>query len=376
MQTNPTAIRVLLACTLSGCVQSQLDDLRSPTVERDLQAIVDDAVAREVTVGAVIEVSRPHRESISASAGVADLDSERAIDSHDHFRGGSILKTFVATAVLQSVEEGKLGLDDSITQYLEPELTDHIAHARSITLRMLLSHRSGIAEWETPDIDQRIAQAPEHIWKLEEILALVAKNGPAFEPGAKYGYSNTNYELLGEIITRACGRDWRDVVRESVFERAGLRDTSLPVPGDLECIAPCAHGYVRVDDRLEDFSAVDPSMAGAAGGHALITTAADLTKFLSKLQSGALFRERSTRETMFDFEEASEPETHTVGYGLGVAKFEANGLVAYGHLGGTIGYQSFMLYVPEAKTYLSGFINQLGGLGDVLVPALAGLSEP
>jgi D-alanyl-D-alanine carboxypeptidase len=278
--------------------------------------------------------------------------------------------------VLQAFEADKLRLDDVITKYLPGEITGRIANAEAITLHMLLSHRSGIAEWDTPDIDLRIAQTPTYIWTLDEILNLAAKNGPAFSPGQQYGYSNTNYALLGEILTRISGRDWRDVVREGVFAPARLHDTYLPQPGDHTCAEPCAHGYLELNDALVDLSNVDPSMAGSAGGHQLITTAADLTRFFEKLQGGALFRNASTLQTMFDFAVAPEPDSYITGYGLGMAKFEGDGFLAYGHLGGTAGYQSFMLYVPATKRYLTGFINLYGGLGDFLVPLLVRTQQP
>jgi D-alanyl-D-alanine carboxypeptidase len=214
------------------------------------------------------------------------------------------------------------------------------------------------------------------VWTLDAILERVATHSPSFEPGAQYGYSNTNYILLGEILSRVAGQSWRDAVRVQVFERAGLAHTSLPEPGDRECPAPCAHGYLKVDDALVDLTRVDPSMAGAAGGHALITTAADLSQFLRALRSGALFDEPSTLETMLAFEPAQEPEDPLVGYGLGVMKFELDSESAIGHIGTTAGYQGFMLYAPGTDRYFSGFINQMSDLAAVLGPLFERVARP
>jgi D-alanyl-D-alanine carboxypeptidase len=216
---------------------------------------------------------------------------------------------------------------------------------------------------------------PGHVWTLDEILGQVAKQPVMFQPGERWGYSNTNYILLGEILASVTGRSWRDVVRDQVIARARLEHTTLPDVGDMECPA-CAHGYVSVGDELRDLTRVDPSMAGASGGHALITTSADLTRFLQSLRNGALFDHPDTLSAMFAFQPALDPQTRTVGYGLGVMRMESNGNIAIGNLGGTAGYQSFMLYVPATDRYLTGFINVMGDLGAVLEPVLARVATP
>jgi D-alanyl-D-alanine carboxypeptidase len=131
-----------------------------------------------------------------------------------------------------------------------------------------------------------------------------------------------------------------------------------------------------VNDELLDVTRVDPSMAGASGGHSLITTPGDLTRFLQHLRAGALFTQPATIESMFAFQTAIESETRQTGYGFGVMQITSDGDSAIGHLGGTAGYQSFMLYVPATDRYLSGFINVMGGLAPVLGPVLARVATP
>lgn len=104
------------------------------------------------------------------------------------------------------------------------------------------------------------------------------------------------------------------MAREQVLERAGLTDTTLPSTGDIEC-SGCAHGYLPFGGKLLDATRVDPSMAGASGGHALMM------------------------------------------------KVESSGVTAIGHLGGTAGYHAFMLYIPESERYLSGVVTVTGNFG-------------
>lgn len=347
-----------------------------PKLRSDLQGILDNAVANEVTPGLALHVVGGDGETWSAAAGLADLERNAPLGPEERFRAGSVLKTFVATAVLQVVEAGALDLRDVLTTRLPAAVTARIPNAASIELGMLLGHRSGIPEWVTAEVEQAVVADPEHVWSLNEILDLIASQSSAFQPGSQYGYSNSNYILLGEILSEVTGRSWREIVRDQVLARAGLEHTSLPDPGDPECPEPCARGYLAIDGELVDVTRVDPSMAGASGGHALITTLADLTRCLQLLRDGALFDLPNTGEAMFTFQSAIDTESRLVGYGLGVMQLESNGNVAVGHLGGTAGYQSFVLYVAATDRYMSGFINVQGDLAAVLEPVLKRVARP
>ncbi|MBZ4406841.1 serine hydrolase [Myxococcus sp. MISCRS1] len=372
MQTLPLLAMLSLAGAFTACN----DDEEPSTLHADLQALMEDSVTHGLTPGIALAVASDEGSTWSGAAGVSDAPGQQPMSAQHRFRAGSIMKTFVATAVLQSVEQGKLTLEDTLTQHLPASVTARIANASSITVAMLLAHRSGIPEWVTEETNLAIVMDPEHVWSLEEILGISGAQSPAFPPGSQYGYSNTNYVLLGEILSAVEGRGWREVVRERVIERAGLSHTRAPEPADLSCPAPCARGYVPMDEEMADLTVVDPSMAGASGGHALETTVADLLTFWKKLRAGALFEREQTLESMLAFQSAPEPESRLVGYGLGVMRLESQGVVALGHLGTTAGYQSFMLYLPQTRRYLTGSINVMGDLAAVLEPLLERAGRP
>jgi D-alanyl-D-alanine carboxypeptidase len=389
METNFRALALSLlipslafTSTLAGCG----DELESPEpdpelsaeLQADLQATLDHAVADGSTPGVVLHVSG-EGGTWSGAAGLADIDAGIPMASDDRFRAGSMLKTLVAAAVLQEVEEGTLALDDVLTDHLPPAVTAGIQHADSIEVGMLLGHRSGIPEWLTPAIRQTAMTDPGHVWSLDEVLGSVAGQAPMFEPGESFGYSNTNYTLLGEILESVDGRSWREVVREQVIERAGMDDTSLPDPGDVECPA-CAHGYIPFERSVMlDATNVDPSMAGAGGGHALITTAADLGRLFEQLQTGALFEHADTLDAMLAFQAAvdhGEAGGYLTGYGFGVMQLGIEDEIVIGHLGGTAGYMGFMLYLPTTERYVSGYINVMGDPGAVILPVVQRLAQP
>ena len=186
------------------------------------------------------------------------------------------MKPFIAVVVLQLAEERRLSLDARLPALLPVNVVRRFHDSAQISVRMLLDHRSGIPEWDTPDIDDQIAHHPAKIWTIREKLDLAAAHPPVFAPGTSYKYSNTDYNLLGLIIERVTGHSWRHEVSRRVIGPPGLSGTSLPAPGHRSLPNPYAHAYAEVDGKRVDQTRVDPSVAGAAGGEALVTTVQDL----------------------------------------------------------------------------------------------------
>src|SRR5215210_1526624 len=119
---------------------------------------------------------------------------------------------------------------------------------------MLLSHRSGLPEWNLPAQDEYAARHPAHIWRMPEILALAAGRPPVFAPGTAYSYCNLEYNLLGLVIERITGRPWRHEVTRRIVRPLRLAHTSLPAPGTRSIEGPHAHGYRDLDGRMVDLT--------------------------------------------------------------------------------------------------------------------------
>jgi D-alanyl-D-alanine carboxypeptidase len=345
--------------------------LAGPTADR-LDAVLASAVDDPATplVGAAIAVDHEELGTWAGAAGEADASSRRPLTPADRIRGGSILKPFVATVVLQLVEEGAFGLDDAITTLLPADVTDRFPTAEGITVRMLLNHTSGLAEYNDPSFKLQVHADPRRVWSAGDLLDLAAAKPNAGAPGERYAYANTNYNLLGLVIEGATGRPWRTAVRERVIEHLDLDDTSLPEPGRPVDGDDVAHGYQAVGGELVDLTGIDASMADAAGGHALLTTDADLLRFLDALLAGDLFDDDATLDAMLTFVDADEP-TGKNGQGLGVERYRLpDGRVIVGHLGGTAGYLSLMGRVVGSGLDLAMTITTAGDPLVVLVPAL------
>ncbi len=278
------------------------------------------------------------------------------------FAIASITKTFVAALALQLRDEGVLSLDAPVRRWM-PELR----RAGRITVRMLLAHRSGLADyfWH-PRYEQLVFGRPDHAWTVEEILALAAQRAPLFRPGAGYSYSNTNYVVLGRIIERATGRPLAALLRERFFEPLGL--ASATFQGDEPVPDGAAQGWLREDRvwrELGDGTAFRPNtsaatVAWAAG--ALLLSVEDLLRWEEALYGGEVLSPASLAEMLSFGKE---------GYGLGARFQSLGGLAGFGHGGSLRGFVSAMYREPLSGVGVVGMTNRgsvdLNSLVSVLV---------
>jgi D-alanyl-D-alanine carboxypeptidase len=350
----------VLVSTMVACGEKKFDE----QLASQLQASLEDAVQSQETVwpGALLRVSSPDIGTWSGAAGLADVEAATPMQPDNQFRGGSLTKPFISVVVLQLVEEGQFSLDDPMTSVLPESVTTKFANSDEITVRMLLSHTGGMPEFLDLAMPHIVADL-QRVWQDDEWLDFAAAQEPWFAPGEAQAYSNTDYILLGLVIEQATGQTWRQEVRERILEPLKLENTLLPEPGDISSPPNQAHGYVDLGAGLVDVTeaGVDPSMASASGGQALITTAEDLDRFLKALLAGELFQNGETLEEMQTFvpwPESVPLSTWVKGYGLGLMKVEySGGIEAIGHSGTSADFNSFVFHLPDQGITISGAVN-------------------
>jgi len=216
--------------------------------------------------GAILHVRSPKLGTWTGVGGLARVAPATQVRPADRFRAGSIIKPFVSVVVLQLAERGRLSLDTRLPEVLPASVAGRFPTAGGVTVRMLLDHRSGIPEWDLPAVDERVAHDPAKVWTIAEKLDLATAQPPLFAPGTAFFYSNTDYTLLGLIITRITGHSWRHEILQRVIRPLRLAHTSLPAPRHRSISGPHMHGYRVVDGKTVDVTGIDPSIAGAAGG--------------------------------------------------------------------------------------------------------------
>lgn len=371
--TDPASLdATALADTTAACTARR--PALPASAQADVRQTLQGIVASGAIPGAIATVDHPHYRTFSAAAGIADLATGDSAAPHDRIRAGSMLKTAVATAVLQLVERGTLSLDATLPELLPAAVSGRIAEADHITLRMLLSHTAGIPEPIDAAFHQQVFEDPTRIWTLDDYLTLSASHPRPFAPGAGWQYSNMDYILAGEILTTATGTSWREIVKHRVFDRARLEHSALPRPGHAEC-AGCMRGYEAVGGGFADLTEVDPSMASGAGGSALITTTEDLAAFLRALLAGELFDRPETLALMTSFVAAPLPQEGQVEYGLGLAHIQFAGVDLIGHYGSTAGYNGFMLEDTATGVVFTGAANADPALAQLVPPMIEAASR-
>jgi D-alanyl-D-alanine carboxypeptidase len=342
------ALRTVLAAALAVLLTPALATA-APTRERpaaggdvlnaDVLRRALDGIPAAGAPGAFAEV-RAGQRTWRGAAGLADLDGRPMRPGLRH-RVGSVTKTFVATALLQLVGEGRLGLDDPVLRWLPrvPGLD------RRVTVRMLLRHTSGIADYgqvifaTLEQIEENRPHAPLELARIGVALP------PVGAPGEAHSYSNTNYILAGLVLQRVTGRDAAAEVTRRVIRPLGLRDTYFPGASPF-IRGPHARGYVPWTEGLRDFSVYGHSWAWMAGD--LISTTADLDRFFRALLGGRLLRPAQVAQ-LRDTVPMPPSDPADAGYGLGVFWVATPCGPVWGHDGITLGYQTLSLHSPDGR---------------------------
>ncbi len=294
--------------------------------------------------GAAVGVWVPGKGEFVRGFGLARLSPPERMRNDDLFRIGSNTKTFVATILLQLVDERRLSLDDTIAKF---DLGLAVPNENRITLRELAEMRSGIVNiYSVPGVQQegiaKWARRTPRQW-----VALAAKQPPLFVPGAKFNYSNTNWFLLGLIIERVTHRSIQNEIRDRILVPMHLSHTSFPTT-NWNMPSPYAHGYSLENDRWVDESAVlPPSISWAAG--AMISNMSDMKRWVKAYVTGTTNSAATQKERLACLPTGDGNRS----FGLGVGC--SGGW--YGYTGGITGYNTGAYYMPATGTTVIVFIN-------------------
>ncbi|WP_354638211.1 serine hydrolase domain-containing protein [Kitasatospora camelliae] len=339
---------------------------QGPRGHRGVQAVLERAVAEGRLPGAVAEVREENGRRWFGAAGVADTGTGRDRHRGDRFRIGSTTKTFVATVVLQLVAEHRLGLDDTVEQWLPGLLDGNGYDGRSVTVRQLLNNTSGVFNYVLDDQLRRAASGTaflEHrfdTYRPQELVRIAVRNGPAFAPGTDWGYSDTNYVIAGMIVEKATGGSLGEEIERRITRPLGLRGTYQPAAGDTAIHGPHGREYSRLmatapGADAHDVTELDPSWAWATGD--MVSTVEDLNTFFGALLAGRLLPAAQQREMFATLPTRGQwiPDTT---YGLGVASITLPcGPTVWGMGGAIPGSWSYTFGTRDGRHLLSTNVN-------------------
>src|SRR5260221_13467033 len=215
---------VIFAVTLSA---------QTPAV--DLDAVAKQVIAREKVAGASVLVARGDQILLHKGYGFADLELESPAKDETVYHVVGPMLPFTGIAVLQQVERGKLSLDDDISKFI-PEFP---MQGHRVSIRQLLNHTSGIVDYHyLGDPIEATSRQPK---ALDEVMALYAGKNWVNEPGTKWDWSISGFNLLVTIVERVTGQSFPDYVQQNIFKPAGVKSTTYC--DDFTLVPGLSHAY-------------------------------------------------------------------------------------------------------------------------------------
>ena len=309
--------------------------------------------------GTSMLLARAGEPAWSGAVGKSNLEQQSDLTVSDRFRAGSITKTFVATVVMKLQEQGRVNIEQTLRELL-PEETGQIPGADRIKLRHMLSHTSGLFDPANDDLQYKLDlinnPARRSAMTTRQLLEkYVYGRKLGFEPGEQFGYSNTNYWLLGMVIEKTTGQPLQAVLEELIFKPLGLKNTYLDVRNDREVV----RGYTDFynNGNLMDVTALDraDSQGQASGG--LITTLKELYVFSEALFGGKIIGQASLKAMMT----LPAVQRGTTEYGLGLDSYQSLLGTGWGHNGTLLGVDANWFHFPEKQATYILFGNNGGG---------------
>jgi len=355
---------VLLLCIsifILNCDSNNNTSLDPELAER-LEQILSENMVEFGIPGALVGVWIPGEGKLVIEKGVSNIETNKPIKKDDHLRIGSVTKSFTVTVILQLVEEGKISLEDPLSQFF-PEIENSEA-----TVGDLANMRSGIFNYtEDNDFVLELIQNLLRKWAPQELVDVADRNAPYFLPDGGWHYSNTNTVILGMIIEQVTGNFVGDEIQKRIIEPLGLGGTIYPVTPDIP--VPFCKGYAVFDPEigLMDVTLSAPSASAASG--AMISKLSNLRMWGEALGKGTLLNEETQQVRINSLSpiiydpcddnnperaKRSCPEYDKYGFGIG----ELNGWI--GHTGEYIGYTALVMFEPESGSVVVILMNIFG----------------
>lgn len=279
--------------------------------------------------GASVLVLRDGEPILRRSYGLSNIEEHVAATPAVNYRLASVTKQFTAAAILLLTEDGKLQLDDPIRKWLPtlPDATD------AITIRQVLSHMSGLIDYE--DVIPPTMTAQLHDTDVLKILE--SQNRTYFPPGTGYRYSNSGYALLALIVGRASGTDFASFLRERIFKPLGMNNTVAYEEG-ISTVANRAFGYSETNGS---WARTDQSQTSAVlGDGGIYSSIDDLAKWDAALYDERLLSDESRKLAFTPVTPTDDP---SVEYGMGW-RITAETLW---HSGETMGFRNVIVRYPQ-----------------------------
>ena len=342
----------LLALTGVARLPAQITDSIARYVESELQ--------RQHIPGTSVAVLQGDRVLLARGFGLANVELRVPASDSTIYQSGSVGKQFTAALVEMLVAQGRVHLSDTITRWF-PE---GAGVWNEVTVRHLLTHTSGVAEYTDSTLDVR------KDYTEDELVRLAAAHPLTFRPGERWSYSNTGYLLLGALIRRVTGRFYGDLLRDSLFQPLHMFDMRIISEADI--VPNRAAGYRLQEGQLKNQEWVSPSLNTTADG-ALYLTVRDLIKWAIALNDGRA-PSRMALDTAWTPVRLVDGATYP--YGFAWYLNDQRGHARISHTGSWQGFKTVIARYPEYGISVIVLANLAEARVGAIAYGIAGIVEP
>ncbi len=321
MKTILTLIACGLLCTAVVRTVGQACGEPDAT-DAAIDSYVQSELARQKIPGLSLGVMRGGKIIKAKGYGLANVELDVPVKPESIFQTGSVGKQFTSMAVMMLVEEGKVHLDDKLSVYFP----DAPAIWKQITVRNLLTHTSGIHDYESENsIKPGGPINMRQDYTEDELYQKIAAMPLDFQPGEKWQYSNSGYVLLGFLIHKVTGEFYGDFLQQRIFGPLGMNATRIISEADI--IPNRSAGYALVDGVLKNQEWVSPTMNSTADG-ALYTDIPDMAKWDAALYTEKLVKKSSLAQIWTPVK-LNNGNTYPYGFGWDIDEVNGHRLIQH-----------------------------------------------
>lgn len=337
-------------------VDADAGDPFDPAIRERLDALLMDAPDVVGAPGITIRVSSPTLGNYAAAAGLASTRDGTTMEPDDRLRVGSITKTFTAALTLLLIQDGLIGIDDTVDGWVPG-----FDFGDGVTVRTLLDHQGGIYNYTDDAAFVPLGADPAD---PIDVVRFADSHGRVHPPGEAYSYTNTGYFLLGLIIEAATGERYDQALRERILDPQGLADSySQPAESD----AAFVRGHTLGNEATD---LVHASWAWSAGG--MISNGRDLCTWIDRVATGEIVGD----DTDAMLGPALLADGTPTPYGYGIQRMQRAGWAVVGHTGSTMGFRGELFFEPTSHTCVAiltnDFFAEVGGFSDSVWEAVLG----
>jgi CubicO group peptidase (beta-lactamase class C family) len=325
----------------TSCTESSEEDILPKGIEDSLNVYIQKVMTRFKIPGLTIAIIQNGKPLYTSAFGVKNVDTKENLIPEDVFHFASVSKPFVATAVMQLVEKGKMNLDDKLISYLPYfKLADD--RYKDITIRQMLNHTSGIPdvqdyEWYNPQYDEGAAE--RYVRSLKDQKMLFAP-----EEGARY--SNMAFDILGDVIAKVSGLSFEDYVTQNILDPLKMKESSFLIKEISEELRTSPHIW----DYKPVVSDVYPYNRRHAPSSTLNSNVVEMMNWAqTNLNMGILDGIRILEEESYKilWDGTVKLNNEEVGLSWFIGNYHEMRTISHG--GGDLGYRSYITLVPEKE---------------------------